>query len=102
MAKGKYREKNKDHKDLLRLLRKHFTEDETEMIKEDMEEAEMGDVDHEGQEEAFGKEGEDDDYYEDLEGKGDEDTDKKLSKEKRKKLAVMVVSKRAGNKRKAM
>lgn len=84
MAKESKKKKRGAHNELLGLLQKHFKghEEEGEDQDEDMEPMEKYD----------GMKAEKE--------KGNDDN--KLSKDKRKKLAVMVISKRSGRKRKAM
>lgn len=111
----KRKEEKEKHDELMKLLQKHFSEDEQEIgDEEDMEGDEMklikemmslhgeekdldesGDVNY-GDEESPYEKDEDEDESE------EEDEEEKLSKDKRKQLAIMVVAKKAGKKRKAM
>lgn len=109
------RKEKKEHDELLKLLKKHFMEDELEMMEGEDDEMKpmskmMGlkrgksygdsqepDMEYEGMEEDYEKEGEDDDYYEDLmEGDEEEESPKKLDKEARKNLAIVLITKKAG------
>lgn len=125
-VKGFEKEK-KVHDRLLNLLKEHFTEDEREILEggeamddmkpmshyekmkrgrifggEDPDELMDEDQDQEDEEEdeEYRGKGRDDDYYEDLmENENDTDEDEKLPKEKRKDLAILVLTKKAGRKR---
>jgi hypothetical protein len=113
----KRKQEKGEHDDLMKLLKKHFSEDEEEIEgEEDMEGDETnlmkemmsvhgeqtdldesGDIDYGDEESHYEKDQEADEEEEE-----EDDEDKKLSKDKRKQLAIMVVAKKAGKKRKAM
>jgi len=121
MARETYKKEKKLHDQLLEMLKKHFVEDEQEILEDDLDEEmkpmpkNMGmkrgkklgamteedpDMDYEGAEDFYGQDG-DDDYFEDLtEEDEDEENEMNLPKEKRKNLAILVISKKAGKKRK--
>lgn len=109
------RKEKKEHDKLLDLLKKHFMEDEFEMMDDEDDEMKpmskmMGlkrgksygdsqepDMDYEGLEEDYDQEGEDDEYYEDLmEGEDEDESPKKLDKDARKNLAIVLITKKAG------
>lgn len=118
MAKSKYKEEKEVHDNLLNLLKEHFFEDEMEIADE--EEGDLmkpmskmmglkrgkksvadDDMEYEGDDESYESEGEDDDYYEDLmedqeEESEEEDEERNLSKDKRKNMAIVLVTKKAG------
>lgn len=114
MAYPKYKEEKKSHEDLIELLKKHFFEDEMEIKDEEMEEmkpmskkmgmkrgksydADDSDMEYEGEEDMYDSEGVDDDYYDEMMDESEEeDEEPKLSKDKRKKMAVVLVTKKAG------
>lgn len=124
MAKETYKKEKKLHDQLLEMLKKHFVEDEQDILEDEMEDEmkpmpkyqgmkrgkklgemkeEDPDMDYEGEEDFYGQDG-DDDYFEDLtededDEEGEED-EMNLPKEKRKNLAILVISKKAGKKRK--
>lgn len=123
MARETYKKERKLHEELLDMLKKHFMDDEGEIVDEeledmkempkfqglkkgkklgDMSEEEDSDMDYESGESAYGKKGEDDEYFEDLTEDEDEDEEDEMNlpKEKRKNLAILVISKKAGKKRK--
>lgn|SRR5690554_1702559 len=120
MARETYKKEKKLHDQLLEMLKKHFVEDEQEILEDDLDEEmkpmtkyvgmkrgkklgkmkdEDPDMDYEGEEDFYGQDG-DDDYFEDLTEEEDEEDEMNLPKEKRKNLAILVISKKAGKKRK--
>jgi len=116
MAYPKYKEEKKVHGDLLDLLKKHFFEDEMEIKDEEFDEmkpmskkmgmkrgkqydADDSDIDFEGEEDMYDSEGVDDDYYDKMMDESEdeeEDEESELSKDKRKKMAIVLVTKKAG------
>lgn len=116
MVKSKYKDEKKAHEALLKLLKEHFTEDEDEILQDEdsdemnpmnkfreMKDREM-DEDFEEDDEDEESEGADDEGYEDIfderEGGEDDEDEKKLSKDKRKDLAVLIVTKKSGRDKK--
>lgn len=115
--KKSYNEEKIEHHDLMEMLRRYFSQNEDGMQYED--DMEGDDVDsmeemispHEDEENQIktrrsldSKHEEDmfDDSYDESEDDESEEDDKKLSKDKRKQLSIMVIGKRVGKKRKAM
>lgn len=113
----KYKEEKKVHDDLLELLKKHFFEDEMEIKDEEQEEMEemkpmsknMGmkrgksygaddsDMDFEEEEDMYESEGKDDDYYDEMRDESEEEYEEpELDKDRRKRMAVVLVTKKAG------
>lgn len=101
------RKEKKIHDELLKLLSKHFAEDEEEMLDGDEDpmskfmglsgvkshgDSEDADMEYEEGEEED-KEGEDDDYYDEL--MEEEESPKQLDKDARKNLAIILITKKA-------
>ena len=98
-----YKKEKQAHKKLLEMLSRHFSEDEDEILDEEIEDMEemaptprsrklkrrtpMMDMDDEEIE------------FDEDEDEEEEDEPKSLDKEKRKDLAVMVIAKKAGKKK---
>ena len=83
-------EEKKDHDKLIELIKKHFMKDEEDMYDDEQEDNE--DYPEEAREEA------EDRHMDDYEDEDEDEDDEKLSKQKRKDLAILVVGKKAGRK----
>ena len=91
MAKGK---NNKMADDLMKMLKKHFFSDDTDMFEEDKEDYgdTEEDMEFENGETPFDDESGSDEFeYDNEENKG-----KKLPKDKRKNMAILVITKKLG------
>ena len=86
------------HDKLLQLLKEHFSEDEQEMMEDDESEMapDMFSPISEMEEGDYDSEGADDEEYEGMEDDDEEEEPEGLDKDKRKRLAVMVITKKAG------
>ena len=125
--KSDYKKEKTIHNSLLKMLKKHFREDEDEMLDDEKEDedgrfvqfefdlsgpnrrkdGDDPDKEYDDEDEPYDSEGADDGYYNDLmdsdeddmmedEEEDDEDENGKLGKEKRKKMAMVVLAKKAG------
>jgi len=102
-----YKKEKESHKKLLEMLSKHFSEDEDEILDEEMEdEMEMDEMNPTQRSKKLKRRtpmldmgDEDDIEFDEDEDEEEDDEKKSLDKEKRKDLAVMVIAKKAGKKR---
>lgn len=101
-----YKKEKQAHKKLLEMLSRHFSEDEDEILDDEMEDIEeMEEMNPTPRSKKLKRrtpmldmDDEEIDFDED-EDEEDEDEPKSLDKEKRKDLAVMVIAKKAGKKK---
>lgn len=104
MARSKYKDEKKIHGELLDFLKKHFFEDEMEIKEDEMGmtrgkkyDADDSDMEYEGEDDMYESKSEHDDYYKEMMDESEEeDEEPKLSKDKRKHMAIILATKKSG------
>lgn len=101
-----YKKEKQAHKKLLEMLSRHFSEDEDEILDEEMEDVEeMEDMNPTPRSKKLKRRtpmldmDEEEIEFDEDDDEEEEDEPKSLDKEKRKDLAVMVIAKKAGKKK---